>query len=133
MEKQAVYGSESIRTANYLNYTTLHLNGLYGNPQRIVAAFYKDGEKEMEGGTESEFLCQFAFCSPKEKSSHKARGRYVATKRLLSDGSRGAVRFTMPEGFTGKMLRDALKERAVKVAKKKNIHWMREYNAADLV
>ena len=82
---------------------------------------------------EIEFLCQFAFCSPKEKNSHKARGRYIAMKRLFDLGNRGGVSFTLPEGFTGKMLRDALKSMAVWVAKKKNIHWMKGYDESSLV
>ena len=125
-----------LREIGELFFTTFHRLGMSedrNRPERIVAAYYKDEEKEMEGGTETEFVCQFSFCSPKEKTSWKALGQDIALKRLLSTGPRGGVTFSMPEGFTSKMLRQRLKELAVEVARKKKITWMRDITEDKLV
>jgi hypothetical protein len=120
-------------TNGIINYTTLHLKGEYNDqPQRIVAAFYRDGVRKMEGGLEVDFCCQFAFCSPQEGTPNKNRGQYIAARRLIDNGPRGRVTFSLPESFTGHMVRDALKRCAIEVAKRKHIRWLNGYTEDDL-
>lgn len=112
-------------TNGLINFMTFHFAGHYGSPQRIIAAFYREVVKEMEGGLETVFNCQFAYCSPREKSSNKFRGQEVAYRRLIDNGPRGFVSFALPGGFTHNDLRNSLKEKACSVAQRKKITWLR--------
>ena len=107
-----------------INFTTIHLRSAKDKPQRIIAAFHREEVKEMEGGLETKFHCQFAFCSPQERTHDKLRGQEIAYRRLIADGPRGYVSFVLPEGFTHQDLRERLKGCALRVAKRKNIRWL---------
>lgn len=108
------------RNDNFIGYTTFRIRDKF-DTSRVVAAFYRDG-RTADGLVQ--FFVQFAYCSPKEKSSDKSRGQFIATYRLLNLGNRGGIPFALPEGFTGKMFRDAIKNIILAEANRKRIQWL---------
>lgn len=110
------------RANGFLNHTTFHIRNHFGNA-RIVAAFYNDG-KLADGNVQ--FFVQFAYCSPKERTTDKYRGQMIATYRLMNTGERGGIPFSLPENFTGKMLRDAIKCVLLAEIQRKNIQWLKK-------
>jgi len=116
----------------FINYTTFHIAGIRReDPARVVAAYYLDGP----GMTKDEWFicCQFAFCSPKEKTSDKLKGQAIATHRILNSGPRGGRVFVVPNGASRTVIREGLRLEAIKVAQAKRIRWMKDVRADELV